>query len=651
MIDYDYEDAERMEQLIVTAITTIFREQNFSRFMQWSRASIPQALAFDEDDLPFYEQQRLATLLGRAIWNATPLPKRGYRPQPVALPEPDAPCLCGSGLDFKHCCAGYEDEAPEMPEDFIWELLLERLSEKRLQAALHHRAIPEHLLAQVGDRWLDAGRPAKVVQLLEPLFEQALDTRDERFAAALEVLCDAYDAQRHRKKKHAFLDRMTCSGSRPLQAAAWQRWCRIFMDEQRFERAESAFAQAQRQAPDNPATALLEMTLLVVQRRLDLAIERARVWKYRFQRQPNPNPDLIEFLRAVIQDPEAALATTYPLAFDLQLIRLYSIIEQQLDAPLPLVADIVPVETPAAAAEHQMPLFAITMLPPPLPLPRSGVLCPRPPGYRQERQWRRHWTLAKPTGTQLDWTADQVIKVWQRTSWLDALSDHPESIDQLDILDDLTSALAVHPEAQLPWVVYYLQRPLYQRAKQLIERILDAHPLTCLPWSAPSNRPALRLLLRLYQSYLQHERDIEAACEALEWLLQLNPQDDHEVRAELINHYLRAGEHTKALDVTRRFPNDYLADTVYGEVLALYCLGERQAATFALRGAIQRLPWVISFLIRERVRRPPLKNPPLPGSDAQAWRYRVAMRDLWVGERGMLKWLQGIKPAVVEERT
>jgi hypothetical protein len=110
-----------------------------------------------------------------------------------------------------------------------------------------------------------------------------------------------------------------------------------------------------------------------------------------------------------------------------------------------------------------------------------------------------------------------------------------------------------------------------------------------------------------------------------------------------MNHYLRRGEDAAALALARRFPDDLLADLAYGEVLALYRLGEQDRARAALRTAVGRLPRIPRYLTRKRIKRPRLS--PLgvtPGGEDQAWMYREAMRDVWEAEPGILRWMKRV---------
>jgi hypothetical protein len=149
----------------------------------------------------------------------------------------------------------------------------------------------------------------------------------------------------------------------------------------------------------------------------------------------------------------------------------------------------------------------------------------------------------------------------------------------------------------------------------------------------------------LFRRYLRQidEAEPAGAAETLETLLRLNPGDNHGVRAELMNHYLRAGDDRKALALARRFPDDVLADLAYGEVLALYRLGEQEGARVALRTAARRLPRIPHYLIRKRVKRPRISTFGFtPGGEDQAWMYREAMRDVWESEPGLLSWVKRV---------
>jgi tetratricopeptide (TPR) repeat protein len=639
MIQRESQDAERMEELILAAVEEIFREQDLHQFLDWARVAIPKFLDLDENELTADEINRLGALLGTAIWNATPLPALGYRPRPVPTPSPEQPCLCGSDRPFGQCCA-QAGELPEMPADLVWELLLDKLDDDALQNAINHAAIPDHLLARVAERWLDDDRPGRAAHLLEPLFDRDLSQLDGRYETALDALCDAYETLDYRKKRQSFLRRVTETAGRELKAAAWQRISTTQIEDGQFAKAHLSFEQALRNAPDSPANALLEITLLATEHRDDLARERARFWRGKLRRNGQASERTLDFLTHAISDPQDALATTHADAMDPLLLRVRDWVEQHHRHSLPTYHFERAQGTTNVFFDEQLPLFAEQDLPFPAgtaPNAASASLTPPAALKRTERAWHRSFPASKPLGTQLSSLDDG--DAWESGGWLNFLDHHPEAIDSLDILDDLATAIEEHPESRLPWIRPRLLRPLLERAQAIFERGVETHGWHRLPWSMPCNRPLLRLLLRLSQQRAE-EGPPEAAGALLEQLLNLNPDDEYGIRAELMNHYLRYHEDEKAVALARRFPTDVTAELAYGEVLALYRLGQTERAAAILHDAFGRLPRVPRYLMRKRVRRPTLATSSVaPGSDNQAWLYREAMRDVWVSEPGLLAWM------------
>lgn len=639
MLHREGADEERMEQVLVQSLREILAHQDAARFLVWAQDAIPRTLGLEHEDLAPGEERRLAALLATAIWNATPLPRQGFRTRPLAEPERNAPCRCGSGLTYGACC-GQVDDPPELSADLIWELLIEELGERELRRAVAEGAVPAHLLVVIADRWLDEDRPGRAVSLLGPLFDKDAETLDERFDPALNVLCDAYDRRDHWKKKRDLLERMTRHACRGLRAAAWQRLSTIHLDEGDFEQADAAFTQALRQGPDNPGTALLEITLLAARHKDALARERAGFWRRKLARAGlREDAEIMAFLARAAEDPQDALVTSQAATIDPLLLRLRDWIRAAADRALPDygLEPCRDADDPGRVAPFPDTDSADPHRPSP---PRADPARLRPPQAlrRLEARWRGVLATPKPDSTRL--TPPVETDLWEREDWLHFLAGHPEAADSLDILDDLATALYLHPESSLPWLARALLVPVLERGRRILERALPPAVAGTLPWSTTENRPALRLLFRLYLFQTEGGFDAPAAA-TLETLLRRNPGDDHGVRAELMNHYLRQHEDAKALELAERFPGDPLADLAYGEVLALYRLGRHADAQHALAAAVDRLPRISHYLTRKRVRRPaPRPAAGATGDDDRAWLYREAMRDVWAAEPRVLAWLK-----------
>ncbi len=649
MFHREIADAERMEQVILLAVREILRHQAPEPYLAWARVQVPRLLDLAEADLTPAEEASLSVLLAQAIWNATPLPKNSFRPQPLPPPDPEGPCPCGSGAPFGACC-GALSEVPELPEELVWELLLDELPERGLQAALASGAVPRYLLAKVGDRWLDLDHPGRAVALLEPLFDEP-QALDGRFDAALDVLSDAYERLDHWRKGRAFLDRIARDGPRELKAAAWQRLCTQHLDEGDFAQAQAAYAEAQRNAPESARTAVLEITLLAAQRKDVVAALRAHFWRRKLERAGYREESFMDFLAQAALDPQAALVASHAETLDPPLLQLRDWIEGISGRPLPDYSLEAQARPAGEVPPEQLPLFAEADLCGgrlPSDDTRNAMrLRPPRPARQAEAAWHQVYPAVKPYSTQLALMDDG--DPWAGEGWLRFLARHPEAADSLDILDDLATALYEHPESSLPWIAQLLLLPLLTRAAAIVDRALPPGCGRHIPWSEERNRPALRLLFRLYLWRTETDED-GAAAALLERLLALNPQDNHGVRAELMNHLLRRGEDRRALELARSFPGDILADLAYGEVLALYRLGDQAQARRALRTAIGRLPRIPHYLTRKRVKQPPQGGPLgrrlgailglAPGGEDQAWLYREAMRDVWEAEPGILAWLK-----------
>lgn len=644
LFHHETADNERFEEVILLAVRQIIQGATPRGYLAWAALRVPEVLGLHGLGLDAVECRRLAHLLATSIWNATPRPDQGFRSEPLVVALPNAPCPCGSGRRYRDCCGDLSD-LPELSSDLIWGLLLDELPEPQLKEALAAGAIPRPLLARLADRWLELERPGRAVAVLEPVFAGDLTDLGADYEPAFDVLCDAYDRLDHWRKKRAFLERLCRDGSRALKAAAWQRRSTICIDEGDYAGAQAAFAAALRSDPDNPGTALLEITLLAAQHQDELARARADFWLHRLRRLGFREEGFMAFLAQAIDDPQGALVDSHADVLDPILLDLFDWVSVAAARPLPDYR-VVPVRpatgamvqrrsdaagSEAAGPLHRRPLAVVGS---------PAELRPPPAVRRLEAHWRSLFPGGKPDSTRL--TLADGVQVWRSAQWSDHLLGHPELADSLDCLDDLASALYEHPESSLPWISHALLRPLVDRAWALVTSALPPADPHCLPWARAHNRPVLRLLFRRYLCQVE-EGQLKAAAGTLETLIRLNPQDDHGVRAELMNHYLRTGQDQQALALARRFPDDRLADLAYGEVLALYRLGEQERARAALGTAVTRLPRIPRYLTRKRIKRPcPSPLGPAPGGEDQAWMYREAMRDVWAAEPGILRWLKQV---------
>jgi tetratricopeptide (TPR) repeat protein len=336
--------------------------------------------------------------------------------------------------------------------------------------------------------------------------------------------------------------------------------------------------------------------------------ERGRFWHARHARDRDHDySDLIGHIRDLVSDPEGA---TFKLA--------------SRDAPKLLDLRRALATLPALECR-----YTLNRGDGEAQLAASGRL------VEIEAEWRRHAEVDKPDLVMLqsgDSTAPS--RVAPGIAWL---AGHPEAWQSFEILDDLTLAVR---EAELMSGGAILLEPLLERACALLRLALEHNAAGgCkLPWVFLGNRPALRLAASLCYLRLDQKRFDDAEAIARWLVLELNPNDDHGLRAELTRLALRRGDARAALDVCDRYPDDGMIDTVFNRVLARFMLGNRDEATSALRAAAKSHPRIVPMLLAPSRKRPRDGGTYVAyGSAQEAWIYRDESRSLWE-QAGALDW-------------
>jgi tetratricopeptide (TPR) repeat protein len=495
----------------------------------------------------------------------------------------------------------------------LWPYVLANIQPAERDALLAGNRVPRTALIEFSAYLLDRDRRAEVIAALEPRLVTPERYHDEEAAILLDLLCDAYGmSDKGARRKLKLLHMTTEKAPRsPLRSEAWQRLATIYMDRRENERAWRAFRQAQQDHPHAEALSVLEVELLVAERRLDEARRRATFWVAALKRVGTSRSDpRVEFLQRVAADPLTALGE---VAIKVEGAGRY------LREWLQTVAD------------RPTPLYAVT----------SSVLTPPAAVAAAERGWHEVFLLQKPFLLQ-DQPFDE-HEIWTEqceSRWCGFLQAHPESFDSLDILDDLATAIGRHPQADAPGLDDLLLGPLLTRHETIVAGACPMSAKAALPWVIDRNRIALRGLMRALQWRLARNERVSALGTA-ETLLELNRDDEHGVRFMLMNEYLRAGRDEKALALAEQYPNDVAPETRFGAVLALVRLRRLQEAERALHTASSDLPKTAQYLLPARIRRPRASQGTIEvGGDDQAWLYRDEMRAVWQQTPGALEWLQ-----------
>ncbi len=171
--DFDSDD------LLNDAVAEILTHENSDKFFAWLHRSMATYFSFEGPYLDDVQPlNSMVTTLGRAIWNATPLPSNNFTPHPLPEPSGDSPCPCASGRKYKHCCAPFT-QSLDVDSQALWPLVLNHLSEKQRRLAIKMNKVPIEAITYLAQDYLENGKPRKGVALLEPLLEGTIHTPDD----------------------------------------------------------------------------------------------------------------------------------------------------------------------------------------------------------------------------------------------------------------------------------------------------------------------------------------------------------------------------------------------------------------------------------------------------------------------------------------
>ncbi len=668
----DNQPPEIFNLMIDDAIAHIIEDEDPQRFIDWFEHRLadyytPQGDFFGEPD----DLKPFANALGRALWNAVPLPGNEFRPSPLPAPGRNERCPCGSGKKFKRCCGG-GPKLPKLDSHALWPLVLEKLPSEMRREAIATGKAPVDALIGLADECRTAGQPKKGLRFLEPLFDGEIRRCDQDHDYALNLLCNLYDDLGYNNKKTALLTRITVEAKRsPLRSGAWQRLAAMRMDAAEPEKAWETFRAAQRDDPKSPSLGILEVQLLMGEGRSAQARERARFWAAQLRRQGFANDEEpVAFLSAIARDPEQAMAEVgmeiaggagKRLAAWLANLAGRDLPDYRISHEPPALPLDAAEDPEAAIAQHlrqmglpekQIPLAAAQLQAQVAsldaePVPDEAVSSDTcyliaPPALTEiEAHWREVFPLGKPFSIGEEFLSDD--DAWDpcnEAGWMAFLEAHPQAYDSLDVLDDLATAVIDHPQSDIPGLDETLLEPLLRRAQSIIDQALKGTNSPQLMWSSTTNRPALRSLVRLI--YLEQRfSNFDAADALAQEVLSLNPNDNHGLRTLVMNPLLRQGKNERAVNLADQYPDDLHPDLPYGKALALFRQSRHEEAQTALQDAVRCMPKVVRFLTAKRVREPKIDPAGVRiGGEDQAWLYRQEMRDVWIATPGALEWLK-----------
>jgi len=432
--------------------------------------------------------------LGLQIYNAMPMPENDFQICPLPKPGRNEICFCGSGLKYKKCCLNME--APDIFQQYnMLRHVLDQASMKSF-ATLPESKIDIHALVDTAYQWLKGGDTKRALALLEPWFKPQVKLK-LKHSPLFDLLMDIYLETGKQKKRNKLLIRVLQSDDKLLCADALQRKASILMDQGKHKAAWESFREAQRLDPDNLSLAVLEITMLTASGSIQQAKQRAQFCLVRFRRLPDISPDILEFLEACVEDPEAVIARTSIMDFNASIDRLQNLLSK----------------APEIASYYEIDLYE-----------PGGMLSENEKLFSVNEQWEDIFQPIKPALVHMQHGEKDV---WiHAEEWLTLLEKNPLLWNSLDVLDDLVMAADA---LEVPELNFLLFDPLLNRAVALLEKNLETFDADkhSLPWLMRENRPALRSMARKV-FYLLHERDEpDEFIQLAERLLHLNPTDNH----------------------------------------------------------------------------------------------------------------------------
>lgn len=548
-------------------------------------------------------------IIGVEILNITPRPDAGFRCRPFKKPGRNVSCHCGSGRKYKHCCLSLEG-ALDLGDYNMLPHVLDALP-KKIYTTLPDTAVTPDMIADTACQWQEQGDAKRAISLLEPWFApgQRLTVRLEPL---FDQLMDGYLELGNERKRQRLVEGVIDRGDRGLRAVALQRRAMMLADRGDDGAAWEAFQAAQRESPDNPSLAILEVTLLFQRGDMEQTRERARFWLLRLERAHNPEfADLVDLMRAISIDPMAALAG----------------LGQGMHADLARLEHLF-ATAPVAEAHYRIRTDGGD----------DGVLVPDRRLADIESAWDSLFPGVKPGLTMVNHGNPEV---WDDApAWLEYLEHKPLAWQSFNILDDLAMAVDA---LRVPGTDVTLLDPMLDRGCMLLAQNLAGaeNPDVELPWGYLDNRPALRLLAHRIFRMLDAEQEApdQTFIELAERLLALNPHDNHGIRTDLARAYLVHKEPDKALALSDRFPDDFCG-LMLNRILALYRLGRTEEAQQVLLAVADEHVVAIKMLLAANPKQPPVSDFGVsPGGKDEAWLYRVDHLALWKQDDA-LGWLR-----------
>jgi len=532
LYDDEGEVSDEFVDFLREAIGEALRTEDSAVFLEWMRQEAPERVPEIFDELPDDQGRRgFAMELGRALWNSVPLPGNGYRPKPIARPERNDACPCGSGLKHKRCCAQWAGSVPVFDPEGIWGFLVEELPLEKVEELGEAGKVPRAMVGDLATSLLDHGDAERALALVRPMFAhpERLDERDE---AALSSLLEAYDELELYEEKEKEVDRLKRQLKPALRAVLWENLVRSHAMEGEMAEAWAALEKARQDDPESVALGPLEVSLLLAEGRTPEAGERARFFRERFRRNPADISEAgLEFLDKVAHDPEDA-QVEFSLGKEVA-VHIHELRELLAKAEPPAVAygiediegdpgagRLVAPESRQEVGEGWDQVFFEA-------LPMDDEEDDEDEAFDEDEEGLDLADDLEDLDLLDEDDEDEELDPWEEDRaprWLQFLLDNPETLDSLENLEDVAHAFHGLVTDRFDFLDRPILRPLLDRGLAILRQSLAAHPeCTRLPEELEPNGSALELI-SLAAAQASRLQEPERVAEMLSLLRALEPR-------------------------------------------------------------------------------------------------------------------------------
>ena len=151
-------------------------------------------------------------------------------------------------------------------------------------------------------------------------------------------------------------------------------------------------------------------------------------------------------------------------------------------------------------------------------------------------------------------------------------------------------------------------------------------------------RPYMRALECLTY-FLRAEGRFKEAIAQAEEMLELNPEDNHNIRDLLLGMYLEKGDKESARELINKYPKERMVTFIWGRALERYLSGKSEEAAKLVKKANKKNPYAFDLLTCRKKYTPEYKKYYSPGDKIEAVQCAEEMGPAWKKHPEAMQWL------------